>query len=652
MLAHQVGPAGLHHLGPDQQPQGGEDAAQDARHRGLAGAGRAGEHEVPGGRLAGQAVRVPQPGHPQLGRDGADLLLDRLQSDQLVELGDRALDRGRVLIAAQPAGQLGVGLLQVLAADSDQVFPAGFGRAGHHPHVAGLARLLQQAADEPAVAELVGDPAAADFFQRAPQHRPGVRVEQLAAAVQRHLGQRQHLRRGVAGELQPGGEAGGQAGVGGQERLHLLLVAGQDDDQVLAVVLGPLEQGLDRLDAEPVGLAVTLVDQAVGLVDEQHPAQRAVDQLVGLDRGRAQVLADQVGPVRLDHLGHLQQAERVEDLGQHPGHGGLAGAGRAQEDEVPHRLVGGDTGHGPPPGGLDGGRDRADLLLDRGQPDHRVQFGHGVLDRDLRTRPRSGGLVVAGAVLGVGQRGGLGRVGPDAAVASAVAGGAGGAEAPGRLVRRGGRARGAGQRAEPPGLAGPVRAVHPHLLHVLGQPPAEDGQGDQDGGDDADQGLVRPVPEQDETGRQGPQHGPGRGAARHVGTGQPAGAGRPGHGERQDGQRYRPHPEHVEGHPDREHPGGGGVGGGAAGPPLDHGDGGAQQGERQDERPQADGGGGQHDLDQQGGLAEPAHDPGGPGGLVLRGGLGPVVWQHLASLPLVPASRRPQPVAGQSYVLV
>ena len=352
----------------------------------------------------------------------------------------------------------------------------GFGRAGHHPHVAGLARLLQQAADEPAVAELVGDPAAADLLQRAPQHRPRVRVEQLAAAVQRRLGQGQHLRRGVAGELQPGGEPGGQAGVGGQEALHLLLVPGQDDDQVLAVVLGPLEQRLDRLHAEPVGLPVALVDQAVRLVDEQHPAERGVDQLVGLDRGRAQVLADQVGPVRLDDLGHLEQAERVEDLGQHPGHGGLPGARRAEEDEVPHRLVGGDAGHGPPPGGLDGGGDRAHLLLDRGQPDHRVQLGHGVLDRDLRTRPRRAGRVVAGGVLGVGQRGGLGRdaVGRGARVAG---------EAP-RWPASCRRAP-AGMGAAPGGPAcGPgrppraVRAVHPLVLDDLGQPPAEDGQGD------------------------------------------------------------------------------------------------------------------------------------------------------------------------------
>ena len=178
-------------------------------------------------------------------------------------------------------------------------------RAGDHPHVAGLAGLLDQAPDEPAVAQVVGDPAAADLLELAVEHRPRVRVEPLPAPLDRGLGQRHHLVRGVARELQPGGEPGGQAGVGGQEGLHLLLVPGQDDDEVVAVVLGPLEQRLHRLLAEPVGLPVALVDQAVRLVDEQHPAERGVDELVGLDRGGAEVLADQVGPVRLDHLGRL-----------------------------------------------------------------------------------------------------------------------------------------------------------------------------------------------------------------------------------------------------------------------------------------------------------------------------------------------------------
>ena len=87
MLPDQVSAVRLDHLGTDQQAQGGEDAAEDPGHGGLAGAGRTGEHEVPDRGLAGQALPFPQPGHPQLGRDLVHLPLDRLQADQLVQFG-------------------------------------------------------------------------------------------------------------------------------------------------------------------------------------------------------------------------------------------------------------------------------------------------------------------------------------------------------------------------------------------------------------------------------------------------------------------------------------------------------------------------------------------------------------------------------------
>ena len=194
----------------------------------------------------------------------------------------------------------------------------------------------------------------------------------------------------VAGELHPDAEARVQAGVGGQERLHLPLVAGQDDDQVLAVVLSTLDQRLHGLVTEPVALPVALVHQAVGLVDEQHGAERRVDELVGLDRGRAEVLPDQVGALRLDHDGRAQQAEGVEDLRDHPGDRCLAGARRPEEDEVLHRLLGAVPGDGAPPGRLHRGGDGPHLILDGGQADHRVELGHRVIDGDVGPVGRAG----------------------------------------------------------------------------------------------------------------------------------------------------------------------------------------------------------------------------------------------------------------------
>src|SRR5690348_14886047 len=50
---------------------------------------------------------------------------------------------------ARTCSLTGVGLLQVGAADRDQVLAGRLGVLVEHPHVAGLAGLLQQAADEP-----------------------------------------------------------------------------------------------------------------------------------------------------------------------------------------------------------------------------------------------------------------------------------------------------------------------------------------------------------------------------------------------------------------------------------------------------------------------------------------------------------------------
>ncbi len=211
-----------------------------------------------------------------------------------------------------------------------------------------------------------------------------MRVDDLASPGDCEVGELEQLGRQVPAELDPDGEPRRQPGIGGEECLHLPLVPSQDDHQPVAVVLGPLEQSLDRFVAEPVVLAVALVDEAVGLVDEQDTAECRVDQLVGLDRGRAEVLPDQVTALRLDHRRHVEQPERVEDLGDDPGDRRLAGAWRAEEDEVLHRLLGADAHHGAAPGGFDRGRDGPHLVLDRRQADHLVQFGHRLVDGDHR----------------------------------------------------------------------------------------------------------------------------------------------------------------------------------------------------------------------------------------------------------------------------
>ncbi len=383
MLADKVSPMRLDHAGTDEQAQRGEDPAQNPGDRRLARARRAGEDEVPGRRLAGEALPVAEPRHPQLGRDLVDLPLDRLKADQRIQLGQRARQRRRLAVAPEPAGQLGERVLQVGSLDGHEVAGRRLVRRAHDPDVPGLPGFLEQAAHEPAVAEIIRQPAPPYILEHPPEHRPGVGIQQLAASLKGGVGQREQLGRQVTGELDPDGEPRGEARVRGQEALHLLLVSGQDDDQVVPVVLGALEQRLDGLVAEPVTLPVALVDQAVRLVDEQHAAERRVDELVRLDRGRAEVLADQVGPVRLHHGGRLQQPERVEDLGNDPGDRGLPGARRAEEDEVLHGLLGAEPGQRAPAGRLDRRGNRPDLVLDRRQPDHGIELGHRLVNRDL-----------------------------------------------------------------------------------------------------------------------------------------------------------------------------------------------------------------------------------------------------------------------------
>ena len=68
----------------------------------------------------------------------------------------------------------------------------------------------------------------------------------------------------------------------------------------MAEVLHPLEQRLDRLGPEVLHHRVGR--ERVGLVDEQHAVERALDRAVGLDRRRPDVLADEPRAVDLDEV--------------------------------------------------------------------------------------------------------------------------------------------------------------------------------------------------------------------------------------------------------------------------------------------------------------------------------------------------------------
>ena len=189
--------------------------------------------------------------------------------------------------------------------------------------------------------------------------------------------------RRVVGEGDLAREAGAQAGVRVEEGAHQPRVAGDDDDEPVAVVLHPLQERLDRLGAEVEAPVPAAGRERVRLVDEEHAVERAPDRPIGLDRRLADVLADERGAVDLDEVSLLEQAHGAVHLGEQPGDGRLAGAGVAEEDEVLARRDLGQVVLLPPRLHLQEGEQRVHLLLDRLEPDEPVE-----LRLQLGQRPR------------------------------------------------------------------------------------------------------------------------------------------------------------------------------------------------------------------------------------------------------------------------
>lgn len=155
---------------------------------------------------------------------------------------------------------------------------------------------------------------------------------------------------------------------------------------MVAVVLGPLEEHLEGLVPVGVAFAVAGVGERVRLVHEEHPADRRVDQLVGLDRGLPEELAHQIGPLGLHEMVAAEQPEGVEDPAEDPGDRGLPGARGAGEDEVTFGRLDRKALTGAQPRHLQLRGQRLDLPLHRFQADHALQFGER-----LREQHRIGG---------------------------------------------------------------------------------------------------------------------------------------------------------------------------------------------------------------------------------------------------------------------
>ena len=102
---------------------------------------------------------------------------------------------------------------------------------------------------------------------------------------------------------------------------------------------------------------------------------------MGLDRGLADVLADERGAVDLDEMALLEQAHRAVHLREQARDRGLARARVAEEDEVLARRHLGEAVLLAARLHLEEGDERVHLLLDGLEPDERVELGLQLLER-------------------------------------------------------------------------------------------------------------------------------------------------------------------------------------------------------------------------------------------------------------------------------
>ena len=133
------------------------------------------------------------------------------------------------------------------------------------------------------------------------------------------------------------------------------------------MILHHLQQDLDCL--LPVVALVIRAIEVVGLIDEQHPAHRLLENLLRLGRGVPDVLADQIVARHRDQVPLADIAQPVQDVGHPHRDGGLAGTGIAGEAHVQCRCGLRQAESLPRSVHDEERRSLADALFDRLEPD-------------------------------------------------------------------------------------------------------------------------------------------------------------------------------------------------------------------------------------------------------------------------------------------
>ena len=227
--------------------------------------------------------------------------------------------------------------------------------------------------------------------------QPGVQIRRELELVLlgTHSEHRRQFRRRIVGKVDVTAETGTHAAVGVQKSPHLRGISGDDHDQPVAVVLHAFEQR--RYGLGPV-VGFSAAGQGIGLVDEQHPVKRRIDQLIGLDRGLSYVTADHAGTIGLDQMARLEYSQFPVDIAENPRHGGLAGSGIAGEHAVVRHLRDFEPLLAASLNDLGVIDQLVDLRLHLLQTDHPIQLRHRLLQGPAGTvgmrLPLSGGYLL------------------------------------------------------------------------------------------------------------------------------------------------------------------------------------------------------------------------------------------------------------------
>jgi hypothetical protein len=206
-------------------------------------------------------------------------------------------------------------------------------------------------------------------------------AEPVLHAVEHSLRDGQQLVFGIVRKVDVMRDARRQPGIGTKERVHPVLVTGDDDHQVVALTFHHLQQDFDRL--LPVVALVFRTIEVVGLVDEQHAAHRLLQYLLRLGRRMPDILTDEVVPGDGNEVALADEAQAMQDFGHPHCHRGLARARIAGKRHVQRWRSGRQAQRRARALDQQQRRNVADSRLDGRQPD---QFKVEVLEHlaDLR----------------------------------------------------------------------------------------------------------------------------------------------------------------------------------------------------------------------------------------------------------------------------